>query len=183
MATLISGIVVFFGIHFLPSLPLRDQLHAKLGESGYKGLFSLGALVGLVLIVLGFRAAEFVPVWDPLPFGRNLAIFSMPVIAILVIASNMPNNIKRWVRHPMLIGITLWAAVHLLANGDLASSIIFASFLVFSILDIVLVEAGGRGKTAEAVSPIWDLATVLAGLVLYALLFGFHHHFAGMRLY
>lgn len=183
MVLLIAGIVVFFGVHLIPSLPIREQLHTKLGEGGYKGLFSLGALLGIVLIVLGFRSAEFVPLWEPLPFGRNLAIFAMPIAAILVIAANMPNNLKRWLKHPMLIGIGLWGIVHLTANGDLSSTIIFASFLVYSVLNIALVESGGRGKQHETVSVFWDLGTVVAGIVLYAFLFGFHHHFAGIKLY
>ena len=183
MALLIAGIIVFFGVHFVPSLAVKGAMQEKFGEGAYKGLFSLGAFAGLVLIVLGFRSAEFVPLWDPLPFGRSLAISLMPVAAILVISANMPNNIKRWLRHPMLIGITLWAFVHLMANGDLSSTIIFASFLAYSLINIALVESGGRYQAKEPVSFFWDIGTVVAGIVLYAFLFGFHHHFAGIKLY
>ena len=183
MALLICGVIVFFGIHLVPSLPLKEKLYNQLGEAKYKGLFSLGALAGLTLIVLGFRQAEFVALWPPFPFGRSLAISLMPVAAILVVASNMPNNIKRWLKHPMLLGIALWGSVHLMANGDLASTIIFASFLAFALINIALVESAGRRNPVEPVSFFWDLGTIAVGIIFYAILFGFHHHFAGVRLY
>ncbi len=183
MGLLITGVIVFFAVHLIPASPLRAQLYEKLGEGGYKGLFSVGALVGLILIVLGFRQAAFTPLWAPLPFGRDLAIMLMPVAAILVVSSNMPNNIKRFLRHPMLIGIGLWGVIHLMANGDLSSTVIFAAFLTFSVLNIALVEMAGRGKSHEPVSAIWDLGTIIVGLFLYAVLYGFHHHFAGVKLY
>jgi len=106
----------------------------------------------------------------------------MPVAIILLCAANVPNNIKRFVRHPMLIGITLWGALHLTANGDLASTILFASFLIFSILDIVLVETSGRFKPEEPVSVGWDIGVLLVGLVAFGLLFQFHGSFTGMPL-
>ena len=183
MALLVVGIIVFFGLHFVPALAIKSILQERFGEGAYKGLFSLIAFAGLALIVLGFQQAEFVPLWDPLSFGRGLAISLMPVAAILVVAANIPNNIKRWLRHPMLIGVTLWAFVHLTANGDLSSTIIFASFLAYSVINIALVESAGRYQTQEPVSFIWDLGTVFVGICLYAFLFGFHHHFAGVKLY
>lgn len=180
MTLLIAGIIVFFAVHLLPSTTARGALVTRLGENGYKGLFSLGAFAGLLLIIFGFRAAEFTPLWAPLPAGRGLAMSLMPIAAILVIASNMPNNLKRFVRHPMLIGIALWGSLHLAANGDLASTIIFASFLGFSILNIALVEAGGRYKAPEPVSYLWDLGTVVAGIALFLALFFLHPHIAGV---
>jgi uncharacterized membrane protein YccC len=80
----------------------------------------------------------------------------------------------------MLIGIALWGSLHLAANGDLASTIIFASFLGFSILNIALVEAGGRYKAPEPVSYLWDLGTVVAGIALFLALFFLHPHIAGV---
>jgi hypothetical protein len=80
----------------------------------------------------------------------------MPVVIILLCAANVPDNIKRFVRHLMLIGITLWGALHLTANGDLTSTIVFASFLIFSILDILQVVTSRRFKPEEPVSVEWD---------------------------
>jgi uncharacterized membrane protein len=182
MLVLTLGVITFFGIHLLPALPQKQLLVSQLGEAKYKIGFSLVSLSGLGLIIWGFQLAEFVPLWTPPPFGRALAMSLMPFAIILLCAADAPNNIKRFVRHPMLIGITLWAGVHLAANGDLASTIIFASFLVFSLFDILAVELSGRYKTREAVSPLWDVAVVVAGLALFAVLYYFHGSFTGMPL-
>lgn len=182
MTLLISGLVVFFGIHFIPASPLRGALTSRFGEGGYKGLFSLAALAGLLMIIFGFRASEFQPLWPPLSFGRGTTIMLMPIAAILVVAANMPNNIKRFVRHPMLIGIALWGALHLSANGDLASTLIFTSFLTFSIIDILLVETAGRYQAPAKVPFFWDLAVIALGVGLYTVLFMFHRYIAGIPL-
>ena len=182
MTLLVLGIIFFFGVHLLPSTPVRTMIVARTGEGGYKGLFSLVSLTGLGLIIYGFSLAEFVPLFDPLSFGRTLTYWVMPVAIILICAADAPNNIKRVVRHPMLIGITLWSACHLAANGDLASTLLFASFGVFSVLDIALIEAGGRFKTKEPASIKWDIGIVIVGIGLYFALMYFHGSFTGMPL-
>jgi uncharacterized membrane protein len=182
MTVLITGTIVFFGIHMLPALSLNKMLVDRVGEAPYKMGFSLVSLAGFGLIIYGFQLAEFAPLWAPAPWGRSLAMGVMPIAVILVIAANAPNNIKRFVRHPMLLGITLWAATHLTANGDLASTILFASFLTFSILDIVLVETSGRYKAIEPVGVLWDIGVIIGGIVLYGILFYFHASFTGMPL-
>ena len=50
MNLLILGIVIFFSIHLVPISPLKNILINRLGENKYKGLFSLIALVGLLII-------------------------------------------------------------------------------------------------------------------------------------
>lgn len=182
MTLLIIGIVFFFGIHLVPSTPLRAVIASKTGEGGYKGLFSLVSLTGLGLIIYGFSQTQFVPLFDPLPFGRTLTYWVMPIVVILMCAADAPNNIKRFVRHPMLIGITLWSASHLAANGDLASTVLFVSFGLFSIMDIGFIEAGGRFKPREPVSIKWDIGIVTLGIILYLVLFYFHGFYTGMPL-
>jgi uncharacterized membrane protein len=182
MIILIAGVALFFGVHMLPAFSLKTGLVKTLGDVRYKACFSLVSFAGLGLMIYGFQLAEFVPLWSPASWGRSLTMSVMPVVIILVCAANVPNNIKRFVRHPMLIGITLWGALHLTANGDLASTIVFASFLIFSILDIVLVETSGRFTPEAPVSVGWDIGVLLVGLVIFGLLFQFHGSFTGMPL-
>ena len=54
---------------------------------------------------------------------------------ILVVASYIRGRIYTTLKHPMLAGIKLWAAAHLLANGDLGSIILFGSFLGWAVFD------------------------------------------------
>ena len=183
MIVLIIGISIFFGIHMLPAFGLNARVISSFGEKPYKLSFSLVSLLGLGLIIYGFQLAPFEPLWAPLSGAREVTIWVMPFVMILMCAADAPNNIKRWVRHPMLIGITLWGATHLAANGDLASTLLFAAFAVFSLIDIVLVETSGRYKMKEPVSLRWDVGVVSAGLVLYGVLFYFHGSFTGMPLH
>ncbi|MGK0469808.1 MAG: putative membrane protein [Candidatus Azotimanducaceae bacterium] len=182
MTVIIIGVILFFGIHMLPALSAKSMLVDRIGETPYKVGFSLVSLAGLGLMIYGFQLAEFVSLWTPAPWGRSFAMGVMPIALILVIAANVPGNIKRFVRHPMLIGITLWAATHLTANGDLASTILFASFLAFSILDIALVESSGRFKAQEPANIVLDVGVVIGGIILYGVLFSFHGSFTGMPL-
>ena len=78
MTLLIIGIVVFLGIHLLPTVPgLRDKLAARLGENGYKALFSLLSIAGFALLVWGFATAPVIQVWTPPAWTRWVAIALM----------------------------------------------------------------------------------------------------------
>ena len=182
MTVLVVGLILFFGMHLVPSTPLRATLVERIGEDPFKGLFSLVSLAGFVLIVYGFSTTEFVALLDPQPWGRGVTYWAVPLAMVLLVASNTPNNIKRVLRHPMLIGLIIWSGAHVAANGDLASTVLFVSFGGFALLDIVLVEVQGRAKPAAAVSFIWDLVTVVIGLALAAVLFYFHEYISGMPL-
>jgi uncharacterized membrane protein len=180
MTLLIVGVALFIGAHLIPSVPsLRDRLKKHVGGNAYRGLFALVSLVGFVLLVMGMGRAPFVPLWDPPPWGHRVPVFAMPVALTLFVAAFMPTNLKRLTRHPMLWGVTLWAAVHLVANGDLASLILFGSFGAFSLFDMWSANQRGAQLSSKAV-PYWrDLLVVAVGGVVFmgllhshALLFG-----------
>ena len=78
MNLLILGIIIFFSIHLVPISPLKNILINRLGENKYKGLYSLIALAGLLIIIYGFGHADFHPVWDPLPYNREIVLALMP---------------------------------------------------------------------------------------------------------
>jgi uncharacterized membrane protein len=96
---------------------------------------------------------------------------------ILVVASYIRGRIYTVVKHPMLAGIKLWAAAHLLANGDLGSVILFGSFLAWAVFDrISLKRRTDAGAPPIAVGgPGNDAIAVVVGIVAYlALGFVFH---------
>jgi len=89
MNLLILGIIIFFSIHLVPIFPLKSILINRLGENKYKGVFSLIALVGLLIIIYGFSIADYYLIWEPLPYSRVIALALMPISIVLLAAANI----------------------------------------------------------------------------------------------
>ncbi|SFV34762.1 NnrU family protein [Hyphomicrobium facile] len=177
MMVLIVGLILFLGVHLIPTQPeLRDGLKERIGEGPYKILFSLLSLVGIVVIVLGFHKLQLHPgknplLWEPPVWTRHLAVALMLPAMILLVASLIPSRIRTATRHPMLIAIKIWALAHLLANGDLASLLLFGSFLAFAVYDRISVKKRGARGPLGAASPssaLNDVLVIVIGLALYA---------------
>lgn len=181
MALLITGLVIFFAIHLLPSIrPLRSSLFGFLGENGYKASFSIFAAVGFVLIVVGKAKAEFVSCYLPPTWGRSVAPILMWFAFVLLPAAHMPGNIKRITRHPMLWGVLLWSVAHLLANGDLASIVLFGGFAVFSVFSMVSANLRGAKLQQQGHPLKKDLMVLVAGTVVYFAILFLHPYLFGV---
>ncbi|MBZ8139311.1 protein NrnU [Rubrivivax gelatinosus] len=140
MTQLILGLVLFLAVHSVRIVAddWRTRLRARLGENGFKGLYSVLSLIGLVLIVRGYGEARLDPValWTPMLWARHLASLLVLVAFILNVAAYVPGNqIKAKLHHPMILGVKLWAFAHLLANHTLADVLLFGSFMVWAVLD------------------------------------------------
>lgn len=181
MSLLVLGVVILVGIHLLPTFStLRERLLARLGEGPYKGVFSLIALVGLVLVIVGKARADFVPLWQPAVWGRHTALVLMPVAFMLLVAAFLPSNVKRFTRHPMLWGVTLWAVAHLLANGDLASLVLFGGLGAFSLVAMWSANRHATTKSEEKYALTKDAMVVIAGLVAYGIFAVLHPYLFGV---
>jgi uncharacterized membrane protein len=190
MMVLIVGLILFLGIHLVPTSPeLRDGLKERIGEIPYKVIFSLLSLVGLVVIVLGYHKLQLHPgknpiLWEPPIWTRHIAVALMLPAMILLVASVIPSRIRTAVRHPMLIAIKTWAFAHLIANGDLGALLLFGSFLAFAVYDRISVKKrGAQGLLGSAApsSAINDVIVVVLGVALYAaLLLGGHQWLIGV---
>lgn len=181
LSIMILGLVLFIGVHVLTTRrELRARVVAAMGEGSYKGVYSVASLAGLALIVWGFahyRAAGMQVVWTPPAMFKHITEGLMLFAVILVTASYIRGRIYTAVKHPMLAGVKLWAAAHLLANGDLGSIILFGSFLGWAVFDRISLKY----RTDAGAPPIPvgglanDLIAVVVGIVAYlALGFVFH---------
>ena len=180
MTLLVLGLVLFIGIHLVPTAPaLRAQLAARLGAGPYRGLFALVSVAGLVLIVIGWPGTpERVQLFAPIPAARAAAPVIVAIAFVLFAAANMQTHIRSRLRHPMLIGLFLWSGVHLLASGSVAGTVLFGSFAVYALVAIASAESRGAVKT---VAPVWkhDAIALVAGLLVAYLVMRFHAQFFG----
>jgi uncharacterized membrane protein len=187
---MILGLAVFLGCHTLVTFRAeRAAVIARIGEGPYKGLLALLALVGIILIAYGFadyRAAGLIEVWHPPAWTRHLTAALMWPAVILVVAAYIRGDIQRVLKHPMLVGVKLWAAAHLIANGDLGAIILFGSILAWAVYDRITLKrrtdpggppipSGGRRN---------DVIAVVVGTLLYlALGLWFHPYVIGLPVF
>ena len=138
MTLLILGLILFLGTHLFTTVRgPREQLIGRFGEGAYKGIYSLLSLGGLVLLSIGYdayRANGYIPVWNPPAWFGHVSLLLMLAAFIFFVAAYVPGRIKARLKHPMLVGVKVWALAHLLANGDLGSMLLFGSFLAWAIV-------------------------------------------------
>jgi uncharacterized membrane protein len=182
MLVLIAGLVLFLGVHSTRIVAdgWRAERIQRLGEGKWKGLYSLLSIVGLAMIVWGYGLARADPIvlWQPPLWTRHLAaLLTLPVFVLIAAAYIPGTHMKQALGHPMLIGIKLWAAAHLVANGTVADVILFGAFLAWAIFDFK--AARGRDRAAAvrypAGSAARDLIAIVVGLAIWVL-FAFHLH-------
>lgn len=152
MTDLLTAALFFVGTHVgIAATPLRAELIGRVGERFYRLLFSLLSIAALVWLVMAYRAAPYLPLWHAGSPMRALALAVMPLAFLLVVTSLVQPNptavgqapdpdapepargMLRITRHPMMWGIGLWAACHMLANPDLASAIFFGAFATLAL--------------------------------------------------
>jgi uncharacterized membrane protein len=181
VALLIGGLILFIGIHVVPSFGrLRGALAAGLGESGYKILFSVVSAAGLILTGIGYGQVPQEQIFEPSQTARTFLPAAMAIAFVLVAVANIPGRIRRLVRHPMLTGILIWAGFHLLANGDLASNIMFGAFALWAVFAILSAEYRGKRLGSGQGSLKVDVVGAMVGLLSYALVFYFHENLFGV---
>jgi len=181
MTILILGIIIFGCVHLFSMLApaARDRIRERFGEGPWKGVYSLVSLVGLGLMIWGYARAKYGDnpsefLYIPGDWTRHAAMLLVLIAFIAVGASHGKGYIKLWLKQPMSIGFALWAAAHLLANGEVADLLLFGTIFVLALLDIVLSTA--RGKIPQYQPHVRsDIIALVAGAVLYLIfLFGFH---------
>lgn len=218
MLLLILAALFFIGLHVgVSGTALRDALVARLGEAGFRGAFSLASLVAIVLLVLAWRGAETVPLWFAPGWLRWILAAAMLPAFVLFMASHRrnptavgarglgeePRGIQRITRHPMLWSFAIWAAIHMIGNGDTAALVFFGAFLATALAGMPSIDAKLARRYPEAwpgfaaKTSILPFGAILAGrnhlaigeigwmppvigLVLWAAILHFHRAFFGV---
>lgn len=176
MTNLIAAAVFFLLLHLLVSgTRLRDALTGAIGEGAYQGLFVLASFAGLGWLIFAFGGARADPVnvayWTVTPLTRHIQL-ALQLLALLFVvvglatrnptsvrqegALDRPDLIKgmlRITRHPFLWGVAIWAAGHLLVNGDRASLVLFGSLLLLALFGTASIDAKRRRKLGDKWAP------------------------------
>ncbi len=182
MTTLVLGLVIFLGLHSTRIVAEGGRAKAirQLGEGPWKGVYSLLSLIGLVLIIWGFAQARWTAdrLWSPPVWTRHTTILLMLISLILIGAYTFKkSHIAVAAHHPMVWGVAIWAAGHLLANGSTADLVLFGAFLVWAVADLVSSYGRDRRNAVVYPAPSWGATAgvIGAGFVLWAALVGGLH--------
>lgn len=184
MLSLALAALFWVVLHLGVAGPLRPVLRSRLGEMGYRGLFSALSAAGLVWLALAYRGAPYEPLWAPAPLWVPAVLV---LLGFLMLAFSLgPTNptqvgakregaelpvvgVTRITRHPMLWAFALWAIAHLTVNGHWAGVLLFGAILVTALNGMVSIDR----KRAAELGPAWaDFARRTSRLPFAAILSG-----------
>jgi uncharacterized membrane protein len=160
MTTLVAATIVFLATHFITSTPLRPVIVNRIGEWPYRGAYSLVALITLVWMGWAYGTAPREVLWVGI---TEITYVLMPVAFVLLACGYFRNptmvgadkllksedparGMIRITRHPIMWGIMLWAAAHIVARGDVKSLIFFGGLLIVAALGTILMDARKGGN-------------------------------------
>ncbi|MCG6872940.1 MAG: NnrU family protein [Gammaproteobacteria bacterium] len=185
MTLILAGLLLFAGVHLLPGVApgLRDRLVSALSTNGYKGLFALLSLAGIVLLSMGWRSSMPSSLYVPPGWGVFLNLALMLPALVLVLPTAARSNLARFVRHPQLTGVLIWSMAHLFVNGESRSLLVFGGIGVWALAEIWLLSRRQGPRPAIVPVPVSrDLVALAAGVAVYGAVFVFHPYLSGVRL-
>jgi uncharacterized membrane protein len=180
---LVVATAAFLLTHFASSTPLRPALIRSIGELGYRALYSLAAIATLVWMVYAYNRAPVQPLWPGLKLLPAIVMpFAFIVLACGAFARNPTmvgadkllknadpaRGIIRVTRHPVMWGIALWAAAHLLARGNLESVVFFGGLLALAALGTVALDA----RKAKTLGADWQRFAAVTSHLPFAAILG-----------
>jgi uncharacterized membrane protein len=183
MILLASGVLLTALMHLVAAVPsAKAALKSRVGDGAYGPVFGIASLIGIAIIVMGWRMADFVPVYDAPEWGRH-ANYLLTLIAFICLGIFIfRGSLRQKLRFPMAFAAIFWAVGHLLANGDLASIILFGGFLAYAVLHIAIGTANGVRPSPE-VRGGHDLVSVLIGIALYGVMAQLHGALFGVPVF
>jgi len=178
MPLLIVVALVWIAIHLgLAGTTLRDGVVRRIGEGPFRGVFSLLSIVVLVFLVRAWNAAPGTQLWVAPDWLRWLLVLVMLPAFVLLVASvsgrnptmigpsdggsQPPRGVIRVTRHPMLWSFAIWAAVHIVGNGDTAAIVFFGAFLVTALAGMPSIDA----KLARRDKNTWQALSAATSIV------------------
>ncbi len=172
MGKLVLGVLLWTFAHWFKRL--APGARAAMGNAG-KGVVAVLSIFAIWLMVQGYREAEVVPLWDLGAMGRGLNNILMVAAVVLLGAGHSKSRLRGKIRHPMLWSAVLWSIAHLLANGDLASLVLFGGIGLWALGSMVLInraEPDDQPYTDGTVQG--DIRLAVISVVVFAVIVGIH---------
>jgi uncharacterized membrane protein len=174
---LVTGLLVWTFAHiFKRAFPeQRAALADRLGAGPSKGLFAVILVAAIVMMVIGYQRAPFLALYTPPAWGVHLNNLAMIAAIALFGAGSSKGRARSWFRHPMLLGVTVWAFAHLLVNGHLAAIVLFGGMIAWSNVHIAIINAReGPWQRPEPGPVSGDIRLIVITLVVYAVISAIH---------
>lgn len=172
MTLLVLGLALWIVPHWLKRL--APDLRAGWGDKA-KGPLSLAMVLGIVLMVVGYRAADGAFYWGRSPMMVGINNLLMLASMYLFAAAGMKTAIARKIRHPMLWATVLWSVGHVLVNGDMPSFVLFGGLGLWALISMVLINRAGPWVVPAAKPAKFEAMAVAGSLVVYGVAVGAHY--------
>ncbi|WP_085306894.1 NnrU family protein [Planktotalea arctica] len=174
MTLLIAGLILWTVTHYFKRLMPAQR--AAMGAKG-RGPIAILIVVSLLMMIFGYRWAEFISVWSPPSFFTHINNLLMLIAFFVFGMSATTGRLRGKMRHPMLLAVKIWAVAHLLVNGDLASIILFGGMLAWAVGSVILINrseewnrpAPGDAKKDKLLVIITLVTFTITALIHYAL--------------
>ncbi|MFQ1699292.1 NnrU family protein [Loktanella agnita] len=176
MSLLIIGVTLWWGAHLFKRL--APEARARLGNRG-NGLIAVLLILSVVLMVLGYRAADGAFFWgrSPMLVGINNLLM---IVAFYFYAASAAKGAKVWlgtkIRHPQLTGFSIWAIAHVLVNGDTPSFVLFGGLLAWAVTEMLVINAQEGPWTPPPRAPRRkEIVAIVVTLVVVVVVMGIHY--------
>lgn len=172
MTFLVLGLALWIGAHLFKRV--APEARGRLGAKG-RGPIALTVLASIVLMILGYRAADFTSIYTPVPGIGHLNNLLMLIAVFFFGIGSAKGLLADKIRHPMLTGMVIFAIAHLLVNGDLASLVLFGGLGLWAITEMLLINRAEGNWNRPAPGTIkGDIKNLVITLVIYAVVTSIH---------
>lgn len=173
MPLLILGLLIWCGSHLFKRL--MPEARAALGDKKGPALVATGNLIGLVLMVVGFRMSETYDLYALPPYLRHVNNTLMIIAVLLFGVGQSKSRLRAKMRHPMLTGVVVWAVAHLLVNSDAASLVLFGGMILWALAEMTLINRSEPApERYQGGSLAGDIRLVVISLVVFGAIAGVH---------
>ena len=183
MIWLILGVALWSGIHLVPTLAQtqRERFKSEWGDGRYQAVFSIIVVFSIILIVIGWRSTPQVTLYQLPGWSGPLGFILMLLAFVLFGAAHGQTAIKRFIRHPQLTSVVVWAISHLITNGSTRALVLFGGLGLWALIEMPLINKRD-GDYIKPEAPGWQVeikGLAISAVVFIVLLF-LHPYFAGV---